>query len=171
MRRDLTLALLWGTPVALAFGFLAAICSSLLSMVIAAFGAWYGRWVDGLIQRLVEINMVLPAFPIMLLIFNFYSKRIWVILGVTVLLSIFGGAVKTYRSVFLQLRESLYIESAKAYGASNMRVIFTVYDPSGGIRVDPSGGCADPRLCVSGNNSGVSQYVRSLPANLGEAAA
>ena len=121
MRRDLTLALLWGTPVALAFGFLAAICSSLLSMVIAAFGAWYGRWVDGLIQRLVEINMVLPAFPIMLLIFNFYSKRIWVILGVTVLLSIFGGAVKTYRSVFLQLRESLYIESAKAYGASDMR--------------------------------------------------
>jgi peptide/nickel transport system permease protein len=128
-RRDLTLPLMWGTPVALAFGFLAAILSSLLSMVIAAFGAWYRGWVDGLIQRLVEINMVLPAFPISLMVFTFYSKRIWVILGVTVLLSIFGGAVKTYRAVFLQVRESLYIESAQAYGTSNLRVIFRYLVP------------------------------------------
>jgi peptide/nickel transport system permease protein len=128
-RRDLTIALLWGTPVALAFGFLAAICSSLLSMTIAAIGAWYRGWVDGLIQRLVEINMVLPAFPVSLMVYNFYSKRIWVILGVTVLLSIFGGAIKTYRSVFIQIRESLYIESARAYGVKNFRVIFRYLIP------------------------------------------
>jgi peptide/nickel transport system permease protein len=122
-RRDLTLGLLWGTPVALAFGLLAAVLISFSTMAIAAIGAWYGGWPDRVIQWITEVNMVLPAFPILLMVFNYYSMRLWTILAVTVLLSIFGASVKTYRSVFLQVKESAYIEAARAYGASNLRII------------------------------------------------
>src|SRR5690606_13375120 len=59
MRRDLTTAILWGAPIALAFGLLAAAGTSILSMLIAAIGAWFGGWVDELIQRITEINLVL----------------------------------------------------------------------------------------------------------------
>ena len=116
-------ALLWGTPVALAFGFLGAISTGLISMMIAAVGVWFGGWVDSAIQRLTEVNMILPTLPIAITIYYLYSKSIWIILGVIIVLSIFGSSIKTYRAAFIQVKELPYIEAAQAYGASNWRII------------------------------------------------
>lgn len=44
-------------------------------------------------------------------------------------MSIFGGAIKGYRAVFLQAKEASYIEAARAYGASHTRIIFTYLVP------------------------------------------
>ncbi|MBI5962823.1 MAG: ABC transporter permease [Chloroflexi bacterium] len=128
-RRDLTLPLLWGVPVALAFGLIASVGTSVLTMIIAAVGAWYAGWVDELIQRVTEVNLVLPFFAILIMIGTFYSRSIWVILGATILLNIFTGAIKGYRAIFLQVKESMYIEAAKAYGASSTRIIFLYLIP------------------------------------------
>jgi peptide/nickel transport system permease protein len=123
-RRDLFLPLLYGTPIALAFGLLAALGTAFLTMIIAAIGTWYGSWVDELIQRITEINLVLPFLAILIMIGTFYSRSIWLMLGATILLSIFGGSIKTYRAVFLQVKEAGYIEAARTYGASDLRIIF-----------------------------------------------
>ncbi len=128
-RRDLTVAILWGAPIALAFGLLAAFGTSLLTMIIAAIGAWFGGWLDELIQRITEINLVLPFLAILIMVGAFYSRSIWVILGVTIALSIFTGQIKTDRAIFLQVKESTYIEAARAYGASNWRIIFKYLIP------------------------------------------
>jgi len=122
-QRDLTIPLMWGIPLALAFGLVGAVTTSLLSMIFAALSAWFGGWVDSLVQRLTEINLVLPTLAIAMTIYLLYSKSIWVILLVFVLLSIFGVGVKNYRAIFIQTREAPYIEAARAYGASNWRII------------------------------------------------
>ncbi len=122
-RRDIGVALLWGTPIALSFGLLAALGTTVTTMFIAAFGVWYAGWVDNLIQRITEVNLVLPFLSILIMVGAFYSRSIWVILGVTIVLGIFGGSIITYRSVFLQVKESPYVEAARAYGAGNMRII------------------------------------------------
>jgi peptide/nickel transport system permease protein len=123
LRRDLSIALLWGAPVALSFGLLAALGTTITTMIIAATGVWYSGWVDAVIQRITEINLLLPFVPILIMIGTFYSRSIWVILSATILLSIFGGSIITYRAVFLQIKESPYIEAARAYGAGNVRII------------------------------------------------
>ncbi len=129
LRRDLSVALLWGIPIALAFGLIASLGTTVLTMIIAAIGVWYSGWVDELIQRITEVNLVLPFLSILVMVGTFYSKSIWVILGVTVLLSIFGGAIKTYRANFMQIKESMYIEAAQAYGANDSRIIFLYLIP------------------------------------------
>ncbi|HBF41626.1 MAG TPA: ABC transporter permease, partial [Anaerolineaceae bacterium] len=73
-RRDLTVPLLWGAPIALIFGLLAAMTTSILTMIISAVGAWYGGFVDGLIQRITEVNMVLPFLAILIMVGTFYSR-------------------------------------------------------------------------------------------------
>jgi len=128
-RRDIMVALLWGTPIALSFGFLAAVGSTLTTFIIAAIGAWFGGWLDALIQRITEINAVLPTLPILILIGTFYTRNIWVILGVVIALGIFSLGIKTYRSMFLQVKEMPYIEAAHAYGASNLRIVFQYMMP------------------------------------------
>ena len=124
LRRDLTIPLLWGTPIALSFGLLAAVGTSLAQLIIAGLGVWFGGWIDQLIQRVTEINMVLPFLPILMMIGTFYSRSIFIILGAVILLSIFGQGIKTYRAVLLQTKNSGYIEAARSYGAGNARIIF-----------------------------------------------
>jgi peptide/nickel transport system permease protein len=136
-RRDMMIALLWGTPVALAFGLLAAVGTSVSTMVIAGIGVWFGGWVDALIQRITEVNMILPFLPVSIMVYTLYSKSFWVILGVTVLLSVFGTAIKNYRAMFLQMKEAPYIEAAQAYGAGNWRIIFRYLVPRIGVVLVP----------------------------------
>jgi peptide/nickel transport system permease protein len=121
--RDLLVACLWGLPVALAFGLLGAVTTSLATMAFAAVGAWFGGWVDDLIQRFTEINMILPALPIAITVYLVYAKSVWAILGVVILLNIFGNNLKSYRAVFIQAKGAPYIEAAQAYGASHGRII------------------------------------------------
>lgn len=122
-RRDLRIPLLWGVPIALSFGLLAALTTTFLTMVIAAVGAWRGGWVDDLIQRITEVNMILPLFPILAMFSAFFTLRIWEVLGLAIVLSIFGSSIKTYRALFLQVKEAPYIEAALAYGAGHRRII------------------------------------------------
>ncbi len=128
-RRDIMVALLWGTPIALAFGFLAAVGSTMTTFTIAAIGSWFGGWLDAVIQRLTEINSVLPTLPILILVGTFYTRSIWVILGIVIALGIFSLGIKTYRSMFLQVKEMPYIEAAHAYGAGNLRIVFRYMMP------------------------------------------
>lgn len=128
-RRDIMVALLWGTPVALAFGFLAAVGSTVTTLFIAATGVWFGRWVDAVIQRITEVNAILPVLPILIMIGIFYSRSLWVMLGAIILLSIFSLGIKTYRSILLQVKEAPYIEAARTYGTGNFRIIFRYMIP------------------------------------------
>lgn len=128
-RRDLSVALLWGTPIALLFGLLAAVGTTVTTMIIAAIGVWQGGWVDEAIQRITEVTLIIPLLPILIMIGTFYSKSIWVMLGVIILLSIFGAGIKTYRAVFLQVKESPYIEAAQAYGSSGTRIVMRYLVP------------------------------------------
>jgi peptide/nickel transport system permease protein len=122
-RRDLMVSLLWGAPIALSFGLVGAIGSTVFTIIIAAVGVWYGGIVDGIIQRITEVNLVLPFLSILIMVGTFYSKSLWVILGVTIVLIIFGAAIKTYRAMFLQVKVAPYIEAAEAYGAKDGRII------------------------------------------------
>lgn len=128
-RRDLMVALLWGTPIALAFGLLAALGTTVTTMFIAAFGVWFSGFVDGIIQRITEVVLILPLLPILIMVGTFYSRSIWVILGVVILLSIFGSSIKTYRAIFLQVKESPYVEAARAYGAGDLRIVIQYLIP------------------------------------------
>jgi peptide/nickel transport system permease protein len=129
LRRDLSVALLWGTPIAMAFGLLAALGTTITSMSIAAVGVWFGGWVDSLIQRMTEVNAIIPLLPILIMVGTLYSRSLWLMLGLVIVLSIFSLSIKNYRAIFLQVKELPYIDAARAYGASNMRIIFRYLVP------------------------------------------
>ena len=129
MGRDLLLPLLWGMPFALIFGLLGACVTTFLSMAVAASGVWLGGWVDSLIQQLVEANMILPVIAIGVLIYSYFNISIWIFLSIIVLLNVFGSPTKSFRAALLQVKDAPYLEAARAYGASNSRVIFRYLIP------------------------------------------
>lgn len=122
-RRDLLVPLFWGMPFALFIGLMGSLLTALVAMFLPAIGVWFGGWADQLVQRLTEVNMLLPSLPIVVLTNVLFGWNIWVILAIVVMLNAFGSPVKTLRSAFLQAKEAPYIESARSYGASDFRII------------------------------------------------
>ena len=123
-RRPLDLGLLWGAPLALAFGLIASLSITFIQLIISVISGYYGGKVDSVIQRLTEVYMILPFLPILILVQLLYGMSLWKLLILLIVLSIFGTSVKTYRVWVMQLKSYPYVEAARAYGASNMRIIF-----------------------------------------------
>lgn len=128
-RRDLFIGLVWGAPVALAFGLSAAIATSFIQSLFGALSAWYGGFVDEVVQRVTEVYMILPFLPFLIMISIVFKVNIWMLILVIVALSIFGGVTKTARSVTFQVMGEQYIEAAMSYGASKIRILFLYIMP------------------------------------------
>ena len=124
IRRDLRVALLWGAVIGLLFGIVGAVGAQVSTFVLAGIGTWYGGKVDAIFQRITEVNLVLPMLPILIMVGYFYSRSIWLMLGLVIALNVFSGTMKTYRAMYLQAKEAPYFEAAQAYGTGNMRMVF-----------------------------------------------
>jgi peptide/nickel transport system permease protein len=129
MRRDLMVPMLWGMPIALIFGLLGSLIITIGSAIVGAAAAWYGGWVDKALQMVIEANMIIPVLAVGILFYAFYQVNFWLILMVIILLNIFGSPTKTFRAAFLQIKEAPYVESARAYGATNWRIIWNYLIP------------------------------------------
>jgi len=123
-RRDLLLGFLWGAPIALMFGVIAAVVIVLLQSVLGALAAWYGGWWDEGVQRGADILLILPILPILLLMGIVYGLSIWAVLLVLILFGFLGSTTKVARSIVLQVKEEGYVEAAVSYGASRSRILF-----------------------------------------------
>lgn len=128
-RRDLGLALRWGTVVALGFGLIAALVSSIGTLTIAATGVWLGGVVDAAIQRLTEVAMIMPVIPVLMLIGTLYTSSLWGLLPIVILFGWFSSELKSHRAMLLPMRDAPYIQSAVCYGASHARIVLRYLVP------------------------------------------
>lgn len=129
MRRDLLVPLLWGLPIALTVGVFGALATTLCSLLAAAASVWMGGWMDILIERINEATIILPILAIAVLFYAFYGASIWMVLTLVILMNAFGSPTKAFRAAFLQIKESPYLEAARAYGAGDWRIIWRYLVP------------------------------------------
>ncbi len=123
LRRDLSIPLLWGLPFALLGGVIGATITSLIALVLAAASAWMGGWIDYLVQRATEVNLLLPVMAVSVILYAYFNLSLWLIIGIIMLSSVLGSSGKSYRAALIQEKVLGYIEAAKTYGASDWRII------------------------------------------------
>ncbi|MEM0099750.1 MAG: ABC transporter permease, partial [Desulfurococcaceae archaeon] len=130
---DIAAVILYGTPIALLIGLVAAVASVMIGVVAGIVSGYYGGIVDELIQRTVDILSNIPFLPLMIIIGSIAQKTfvgemrsLYIILLYIVILIIFswGGLAITVRAMTLSIKEEPYVEAAKALGATNSRIIF-----------------------------------------------
>ncbi len=123
-RHDLLVGLMWGAPVALAFGLAGGLASVLIQMILGAIGGWYGGVVDEFVQRSADFYLIIPTLPILILVGLLYRPQIVTILLILIILGLVGSTTKVVRSIVLQVKEEQFIEAARSYGASRSRILF-----------------------------------------------
>lgn len=129
LRRPLIIGLLWGAPIAMSFGLTASILTTALSLIIGTISGWYGGKIDSIIQRITEINAILPFLPILILLTTFYKIDLFIILLSVIVLNIFSLGIKGTRVLVMQIKSYPYVEAAQVYGASNLRLILLYVIP------------------------------------------
>jgi peptide/nickel transport system permease protein len=122
--RDVLARILYGARISLLVGFVAVGIATLIGVVLGALAGYYGRWVDGVIMRFVDLMLCFPTFFLILAVIAFLEPSIWNIMIIIGLTS-WMGVARLVRAEFLSLRERDFVQAAKALGAADMRVIFS----------------------------------------------
>lgn len=121
--RDVLSRIMYGARISLLVGFVAVGISSTIGVALGALAGYYGRWVDALLMRFVDIMLCFPAFFLILAVIAFLEPSIWNIMIIIGLTS-WMGVARLVRAEFLSLRERDFVLAARALGASDRRVIF-----------------------------------------------
>ncbi|MEM0484958.1 MAG: ABC transporter permease [Pyrobaculum sp.] len=124
LRRDIFLGMMFGIPIAFIFGIATAFTTAFIQAIFGILAGWYGRKVDVIIDRLSDINLLLPFLPVLITITIFIGRlTLEMLFYVIVLLNLFGSITKAVRSMVMQLKHSLFVEAAKIAGAGNFWIM------------------------------------------------
>ncbi|MCE1249012.1 MAG: ABC transporter permease [Firmicutes bacterium] len=121
--RDILARLLHGARLTLLVGIGAVLVYVIIGTILGAAAGFFGGWIDNIIMRLVDVMLSLPILFFILILQMLLEPSIWNVIFVIGFTG-WAGTCRLVRGQVLSIREMTYIESAKAIGASNWRIIF-----------------------------------------------
>lgn len=130
--RDMLSRLIHGARMSMAVGIITAIISLFLGMAYGAVSGWVGGRVDSLMMRAVDILYSMPTLVLLILVkvvFDslpiFTNPELKALTGMLLALSVVGWVTlaRIVRGQVLQVKQMVYIESARALGASGYRIV------------------------------------------------
>lgn len=121
--RDVFSQIIYGTRISLMVGLLAAAVGTFLGTIVGLVSGYFGGLIDDLLMRITDIFLIIPFIPLAILFALYFGPNIW---NIILLFGFFGWppVARQVRSLTLSLREALFVEAARAIGASNQRIIF-----------------------------------------------
>lgn len=127
---DVFTRLMYGGRVSLTIGFVVVILETILGVLFGALAGYFGKWVDQLIMRIVDIISCIPTLPIMLILGAFFDSlnivtiaRLYYMFLILTLIG-WGGTARLVRGQILTLREQEFMLAAKCSGLSTSKKIF-----------------------------------------------
>lgn len=114
---DLWAQLCYGARVSLLVGLGAALLAALGGGLLGIVSGYLGGWVDKFLMRLIDIIIVLPDFPLLIVLAAFLGPSL---LNIILVLALFSWVfpARIVRSQVLMLKEQGHIKSAETYGAN-----------------------------------------------------
>ena len=127
---DMLTRLMYGGRVSLVIGFIVEAISTILGIIMGGLAGYFGKWVDNLIMRIVDIFYCIPSMPIIIILGAAMDamsvdptlRMIYLML----ILGILGwpSIARLVRGQILSLREQEFMTATEACGISVSRRIF-----------------------------------------------
>jgi oligopeptide transport system permease protein len=130
--RDMFSRIIYGSRMSMSVGIFTAIFSVIFGGVYGAVSGWLGGWVDSVLMRIIDILYAIPSLVLLIIVgvvFNssnfFENPELKALTGIFLALSVVGwvSLARLVRGQVLQVREMLYVEGARALGASGWRIV------------------------------------------------
>ena len=120
--RDMFARVLEGGRVSVGTASAAMVAILVIGVTLGSIAGYAGRWVDGVIMRVVDVLIALPSFIVALVAAGLFGASLKV-----VLIAIIGlwwvSYARITRGVVLQAKEQPHVVAARAAGASPMTIL------------------------------------------------
>lgn len=121
--RDIFSRIIYGGRISLQVGILAVSFAATIGVVLGAVAGFYGKKVDNIIMRIIDIVLAIPSTLLAISIaatLGSGMRNVMIAIGI--------GAIPSYarivRASVLSLREQEFVEAARSIGASDFRIVF-----------------------------------------------
>lgn len=127
---DMLTRLMYGGRVSLIIGFLVVIIELVLGVALGGIAGYFGKWVDNLIMRVVDIFYCIPTMPLMIILGSAMdAMKIEPMTRMFYLMLILGflgwpSIARLVRGQILSLREQEFMTATEACGIRVSRRIF-----------------------------------------------
>ena len=126
LQQDVFSQLLAGGRSMLLVAFLAGAAATVLSVVIGVTAGYLSGLTDDLLSMLANFFLVLPALPLLIVIFGFLpssGSSNDVLIGLIIAITGWAWGARVLRAQTLSLRNRDYVDSARLAGERNWRII------------------------------------------------
>ena len=128
--RDVLARLVWGTRSALMVAVLSSAAASLLGVVFGSVSGYFGGAVDAFLSRTFDVFLLIPSFFLVLLIVALFGSGIEFTM-VAIALTAWPRAARIMRAQILGLKARVFVQAARAAGASHLRILARHAIPNG----------------------------------------
>jgi peptide/nickel transport system permease protein len=127
VQQDVFSQLLTGGRSTVLVAFLAGMVATVLSVLIGvSAGYLHGRWADNTLSMLANFFLVMPALPLLIVVFGFLPPSGGnndLLIGLIISITGWAWGARVLRAQTLSLRARDYVESARIIGERGWRVV------------------------------------------------
>ena len=120
--RDILARIIWGGRTTLLLSFGALFFAFVVGTVIGTAAAYYGRLIDNILMRIIDVIMSIPSVLLMITLATLI-KTTMVSLMFVVGIGLIPGMARTIRGQVLSVVDKEYIEAVRIQGASDLKII------------------------------------------------
>jgi peptide/nickel transport system permease protein len=120
--RDVLSRIIHGARVSLTVAAIAIICGEVLGTILGMIAGYYGRGVDNLLMRLVDIKLAFPTVILALVLATVMGPGFTTVL-IVITLVLWVNTARLVRGQTLSIKNRDFIARAKVAGASDFRII------------------------------------------------
>lgn len=120
--QDILSELIYGARISLTVGFIAAALAIGIGTTVGIVAGFFGGRADAVLMRTVDLVLVIPFLPLMILLAAYLGPSYWniiIVIGVLV----WARPARVIRSQVLQVKSLDYVEAALALGGRPVRVM------------------------------------------------
>ena len=127
---DMLTRLMYGGRVSLMIGFIVVLIETVLGVILGGIAGYFGKWIDNLIMRIVDVFYCIPSTPILIMLGAIMDDmKVQPSLRMIYLMLILGflgwpGIARMVRGQILSLREQEFMTATEACGVRVSRRIF-----------------------------------------------
>jgi len=124
LQRDVLNLVINGSRTSLFIGFSAMILGVIIGTVVGSLAGFVGGGLDNVLMRTVDVFLSIPLLFLILVASRFFGN--WNVALIIAIFAFFSwmGIARLVRSLFLSIRESEFVEAARAVGVRDRRIIF-----------------------------------------------
>ena len=121
--RDVMSRTLWATRNSMRIGVVAVLLGKTIALLVGMMSAYFGGPVDLITQRFVDALIAFPGLIIALFWVAIFEPGIQTV-TFAITIGLIPGSIRVIRSRVLSIKETTYVESARAIGAGAPRILF-----------------------------------------------